>query len=44
MGWINWIGDLIPDSNHRVAVIGEKEMKHKVSVLKSLDRNLLKKT
>jgi hypothetical protein len=43
MDWTNWIGDLIPDANHRVAVIGEKSMKHKVSVLKSLDRNLVKK-
>jgi hypothetical protein len=43
MDWADRICDLIPDANHRVAVIGKKQTKHKVSVLKSLDRNLLKK-
>jgi hypothetical protein len=42
MDWTNRIGDLTPDVNHRVAVIGKKQMQCKVSVLKSLNRNLLK--
>jgi hypothetical protein len=40
--WTNRIGDLIPDADHRVAVISDKYMKRKVSVMKSLDRTFLK--
>jgi hypothetical protein len=43
MDWTNRIDDLIPDANHRVAVIGEKQMKYKVFVLESLGRKSLKK-